>query len=162
MLRLLVTPRWLGWTLLAAVSAGVCGAMSWWQLGRAESATGSLLNAGYAFQWPLFGLFFLALWWRMLRAEARQLAELRAGDDPPGDPLAGPPTDLVGTGVALLTGPSPFTPRPRGTEMGLGQGAAAPGSARAEYNAYLAELARHREAAPPSPPPATARQEPRP
>ena len=67
MLRLLVTPRWIGWTLFALAAVLVCGAMAWWQVVRAESPGGSLLNAGYAFQWPLFGLFFAALWWRMLR-----------------------------------------------------------------------------------------------
>ena len=81
MLRLLVTPRWIGWTLFALAAVVVCGLMAWWQVVRAESPGGSLLNAGYAFQWPLFGLFFAALWWRMLRAEAKALAEVRAADE---------------------------------------------------------------------------------
>ena len=140
MLRLLATARWLGWTLLAATAVVVCAGMSWWQLGRAESPTGSLLNAGYAFQWPLFGLFFAALWWRMLRAEARELAEIRAGAASAGGE---PGRDLVAVGPDGAVRSSPFTPRPRGTAVGDGQGAPAPGSARAEYNAFLAELARH-------------------
>jgi hypothetical protein len=123
--------------------------MAYWQLGRAESATGTLLNAGYALQWPLFGVFFAALWWRMLHAEALQLAALRgedgeadgedgeahdAGDDTPGGPG---PAPAVGTPAD-----SPFTPRPAGVRPGDGQGAPARGRARTDYNAMLAALAR--------------------
>ena len=132
MLRVLFTPRWLGWTLLAAVGVVVCGGMAYWQILRAESPSGSFLNAGYAFQWPLFGVFFAALWWRMLRAEARTLAAVRDGDVPVDEPAP----------IALLAVGSPFTPRPRGVAVGDGQGTDTPGSARAEYNAMFAELAR--------------------
>ena len=45
---MLATPRWVGWTLLALCAVVVCGGMAYWQLIRAESATGTLLNAGYA------------------------------------------------------------------------------------------------------------------
>ena len=58
---MLATPRWVGWTLLAVAAVIVCGGMAYWQLIRAESPTGSLLNAGYALQWPLFGVFFAYL-----------------------------------------------------------------------------------------------------
>lgn len=131
-LRLLVTPRWMGWTLLALTAVVVCGAMSSWQLVRAESPTGSLLNAGYALQWPVFGLFFAALWYRMLRAEARELAEVRATAEP---------GEAEAAAIGAEPGPSPFTPRPRGVAAGAGQGEPTRGSARAEYNALLAELA---------------------
>lgn len=149
MLRVLFTPRWLGWTLLAAVAVVVCGGMAYWQILRAESPTGSFLNAGYAFQWPLFGVFFAALWWRMLRAESRTLAAVRRRD-----PVAEPAP------IALLAAGSPFTPRPRGVAVGDGQGTDTPGSARAEYNAMFAELAR-RDAATDRPPHPSGSPDPR-
>ena len=141
-LRVLATPRWVGWTVLAVCAVIVCGGMAYWQLLRAESSTGTLLNAGYALQWPLFAVFFAALWWRMLHSEANILAEIR-GEDVPDDaaelapePSADGPTPFS---------PSPFTPRPAGMEPGAGQGRAAKGRAREDYNAMLAELNRRDE-----------------
>ncbi|MFC5062750.1 hypothetical protein [Actinomycetospora atypica] len=133
-LRVLATPRWVGWTVLAVCAVIVCGGMAYWQLIRAESSTGTLLNAGYALQWPLFGVFFAALWWRMLHSEANILAEIRAEDVP--DDAA----ELAPEPAA--DGPTPFTPRPAGMEPGAGQGRAAKGRAREDYNAMLAELNR--------------------
>jgi hypothetical protein len=148
----LATPRWVGWTLLAIVAVIVCAGMAYWQLGRAESPTGTLLNAGYALQWPLFGVFFAALWWRMLHAEALALAAVRGevpDEELPADAVdraapddasaAGP----VGPGGGTPTTPdSPFTPRPAGVRPGDGQGAPLRGRARTDYNAMLAALAR--------------------
>lgn len=147
-LRVLATPRWVGWTLLAIVAVIVCGGMAYWQLGRAESPTGTLLNAGYALQWPLFGVFFAALWWRMLHAESQQLAVIRGEIE---DPDAVPPAvdtepDDAGSAPAAVVDPmtttGPFTPRPAGVRPGDGQGAPVRGRARTDYNAMLAALAR--------------------
>ncbi|MEJ2863294.1 hypothetical protein [Actinomycetospora flava] len=133
MLRLLVTPRWIGWTLFALAAVVVCGGMAYWQVVRAESPGGSLLNAGYAFQWPLFGLFFAALWWRMLRAEAKALDEVQAARrvrEAP-EPVRAAPAD------------SPFGPRPVGVAAGVMDGAVDGTSSpeRARWNAMYAELA---------------------
>jgi hypothetical protein len=135
-LRLLVTPRWIGWTLFALAAVVVCGLMAWWQVVRAESPGGSLLNAGYAFQWPLFGLFFAALWWRMLRAEAKALAEVRAAEAP-----AEAPVDRALRPVRAAAADSPFGPRPAGVREGGLDAGTDPGPGRAQYNAMLAELA---------------------
>ena len=123
------------------VVVAVCGGMAYWQLIRAESATGTLLNAGYALQWPLFGVFFAALWWRMLRSEARYLTEIRrdvpdAGSSPAPEPEALAPED------------SPFTPRPRGVEPGDGAGRPTRVRATDDYNAMLADLNRPRDEEP--------------
>jgi hypothetical protein len=149
----LATPRWVGWTLLAIVAVIVCGGMAYWQLGRAESPTGSLLNAGYALQWPLFGVFFAALWWRMLHTEAQELAVIRGeiadpdlreleSDDLPDEA----PARVVDTRTTPPTitepGSGPFTPRPAGVRPGDGQGVPLRGRARTDYNAMLAALAR--------------------
>jgi DNA-binding transcriptional regulator of glucitol operon len=144
-LGVLATPRWVGWTLLAIVAVIVCAGMAYWQLIRAESPTGSLLNAGYALQWPLFGVFFAALWWRMLHAESTQLAVIRGEIE---DPDAAPDVteaDEAGSGPAAVvvdTTAGPFTPRPAGVRPGDGQGVPARGRARTDYNAMLAALAR--------------------
>jgi hypothetical protein len=148
----LATPRWVGWTLLAIVAVIVCAGMAYWQLIRAESPTGSVLNAGYALQWPLFGVFFAALWWRMLHAEADQLAVLR-GEIPDdeaavaphdgGAPDGGPARVTTPDRAAVVETPdTPFTPRPAGVRPGEGQGAPLRGRARTDYNAMLAALAR--------------------
>jgi DNA-binding transcriptional regulator of glucitol operon len=135
-LRLLVTPRWIGWTLCALAAVAVCGGMAYWQLLRAESPAGSLLNAGYAFQWPLFGLFFAALWWRMLRAEARALDEVRAEEAPEKTPAERLEP------VRAAAGDSPFGPRPSrpiiATQVGDDP---VPSPERARWNAMYAELA---------------------
>lgn len=136
MLRLLVTPRWIGWTLFALAAVVVCGGMAWWQVVRAESPGGSLLNAGYAFQWPLFGLFFAALWWRMLRAEAKALDEVQAArrERRAPEPVRAAPVD------------SPFGPRPAGVATAVAD--APPESERARWNAMYAELAAAEESTP--------------
>ena len=46
--RLLFSPRWIMWHLLTLGAMITCGLLSAWQWGRAESATGSLLNVGYS------------------------------------------------------------------------------------------------------------------
>jgi DNA-binding transcriptional regulator of glucitol operon len=148
----LATPRWVGWTLLAIVAVIVCGGMAWWQLGRAESPTGTLLNAGYALQWPLFGVFFAALWWRMLHAEALALAAVRGevtDEDLPDDEPAPTGTEAAAPAVGTPATPSdsPFTPRPAGVRPGDGQGSPLRGRARTDYNAMLAALARADDAA---------------
>jgi hypothetical protein len=150
----LATPRWVGWTLLAIVAVIVCAGMAYWQLGRAESPTGTLLNAGYALQWPLFGVFFAALWWRMLHAEALALAAVRgevADEDLPDDELAVGSAPDVATprpvGPPAAPSDSPFTPRPAGVRPGDGQGSPLRGRARTDYNAMLAALARDDDAA---------------
>ena len=136
MLRLLVTPRWIGWTLFALAAFAVCGVMAYWQVIRAESPGGSLLNAGYAFQWPLFGLFFAALWWRMLRAEAKALDEVQAARQVKEalEPVRAAPAD------------SPFGPRPAGiAAVGVMDAMdamdATPSPERALWNTMYAELA---------------------
>jgi hypothetical protein len=145
----LLTLRWVGWTLLAVAAVILCGGMAYWQLIRAESPTGSLLNAGYALQWPLFGVFFAALWWRMLHAESQQLAVIRGEIEDPDavertDPQT-PPTDAAAPLVVADPGSDdagPFTPRPAGVRPGDGQGTPLRGRARTDYNAMLAALAR--------------------
>lgn len=43
--------------------------LGWWQVRRA--AAGNTLSFGYAFEWPLFAGFVIALWAREIRLELR-------------------------------------------------------------------------------------------
>jgi DNA-binding transcriptional regulator of glucitol operon len=43
--------------------------LGWWQWDRAHAAGGGAQNLGYALQWPLFALFVLFGWGRVLRLE---------------------------------------------------------------------------------------------
>lgn len=43
--------------------------LGWWQLSRAQE--GNAISWGYAFEWPLFALFTVALWVRQMRLELR-------------------------------------------------------------------------------------------
>ena len=75
MLRLVLSPRWIAWHLLALGAMVACGFLAAWQWRRAESAMGSAVNVGYGLQWPVFAVFFAYIWWRMLRIEIAKLAD---------------------------------------------------------------------------------------
>lgn len=75
--RFVFKPRWILGHLLVVVAALTCIRLADWQLSRAH-ITEALQNWGYAFQWPLFSVFFLIGWWRMLRLESIRLDELEA------------------------------------------------------------------------------------
>ena len=71
------------WHLLTLGAMVTCGLLAAWQWGRAESATGSLLNVGYGLQWPLFAVFFGVMWYRMLRLEVRRVEGEQPEEAPP-------------------------------------------------------------------------------
>lgn len=71
MKRLLLTPRWIAFTLLMAAIATACMVLGWWQFQRYREGGGSFQNLGYTLNWPLFGAFGAYLWWRLLRDAAR-------------------------------------------------------------------------------------------
>ena len=132
MLRLLFSPRWIAWHLLALGAMVACGFLAAWQWGRAGSAMGSAVNVGYGLQWPVFAVFFAYIWWRFLQIEIAKLPA--AGSTPQPDPqqrTSGP--------LPAVPGPSPFAYRP-GT---VGRVDEDENPALAEYNRMLASLAAH-------------------
>ena len=48
-----------------------CQGMAWWQLTRAQG--GNALSWGYTFEWPVFGVFAVAFWIKLIRDERRKL-----------------------------------------------------------------------------------------
>lgn len=79
MRRFVFKPRWILGHFLVVAAALTCIRLADWQLSRAH-ITEALQNWGYAFQWPLFSIFFLIGWWRMLRLESIRLDELEAAE----------------------------------------------------------------------------------
>jgi hypothetical protein len=134
-LRLVLSPRWILWHLLTLGAMVTCGFLSAWQWHRAGEAMGSAANVGYGLQWPLFALFFAAIWWRLLRMEIVALRERTAAEPAPEPaPVAAP---VAAPAPRVPAGPSPFVHRP-------GRVAAVTDDddpELAEYNRMLAALA---------------------
>ncbi len=101
---------------LAAVGAGGCLLLAWWQWTRYESNSGTFLNLGYALQWPMFAAFCVYAYFKFVRLEEA------------------PPThEPTETATEIPAGLLPERPK-----------AAAPTDddpTLREYNAYLADLA---------------------
>ncbi|TWJ15261.1 hypothetical protein LX16_0961 [Stackebrandtia albiflava] len=77
-----LTPGWLLRHVLAVVVTVGCLGMGYWQWTRATE--GSSISWGYAFEWPLFAVFAIALWIREVRTElARGRGESVESTEPP-------------------------------------------------------------------------------
>lgn len=132
MRKLLLSPRWWGVHLLVLVAVLVMLRLGLWQWHRAESKSGGIQNFAYAFQWPLFAVFALVLWWKTLRIEAAK----QRGEAPP--TTKGP---LAGFGAEPLP-PSPISYH-NGVRVGITTQLPAVDEDDEEvrvYNAYLARL----------------------
>lgn len=66
-MRMLVTPKWLFGHVVVAFLFLACLWLGRWQLLRFEAATGGPQNLAYAVQWPVFAVFGLWFWSRVLR-----------------------------------------------------------------------------------------------
>ncbi len=105
--------------LIALVFLGAAGclALAWWQWTRYESTTGSFQNLGYALQWPMFAGFCFYAYYKFVRYEE-----------------APPPAPHHGELTAIPDGLLPERAKP--------ESAPDDDPTLAEYNAYLAELAK--------------------
>lgn len=146
MLRLVLSPRWIMWHVLTLGAMATCGWLAAWQWQRAGSAMGSALNVGYGLQWPLFAIFFGAMWWRMLRMEIRQLNDPAPGAEASAaeaDAAAAPPAESVAEQADAAASPSapspsPFGPRPASARVPVSD---EEDPELAAYNRMLAQLA---------------------
>jgi hypothetical protein len=84
-----------------------------WQIRRALGGNG--LSWAYAFEWPLFAVYAVVVWWRILHDDAPPRPKRRATD-------------------ALQTTETPPTPRTMNAKEARAE------AERVEYNAYLAAL----------------------
>ena len=66
-MRRFFTPAWLGLHALAITLCGAFLAFGWWQLERAQE--GNDRSWGYVFEWPLFAVFVVVMWVKMIRDE---------------------------------------------------------------------------------------------
>lgn len=106
--------------LIALVIVAACGclALGWWQWTRFQSVSGTFQNLGYALQWPLFAWFCVYAYRKYVRYE-----EL------PPEPRHDSALTEIPAGL-LPERPRPMQPPTDDPAL-------------AEYNAYLAELAKH-------------------
>ncbi|WP_245973950.1 hypothetical protein [Thermomonospora umbrina] len=66
-MRRFLTPGWLG---LHALAVALCSAFlvfGWWQLSRAQE--GNDRSWAYVFEWPIFAVFVIVMWVKMIRDE---------------------------------------------------------------------------------------------
>ncbi|RNE49689.1 hypothetical protein [Corynebacterium alimapuense] len=56
--------------------------LAWWQWARFQSGSGTFQNLGYAFQWPLFGAFFIFAYRKYMEYENDRIDAENHSDDP--------------------------------------------------------------------------------
>lgn len=112
-MRRFFTPGWLGIHLLAVVLFFSFLAFGWWQFERATA--GNARSWGYTFEWPLFAIFVIVMWVKMVRDELKAPAA-EAAEAEPAEPVT------------------------RKTEAELIKEAEEEDPALAAYNRYLARL----------------------
>lgn len=57
-------------------------ALAWWQWSRFQEGSGTFQNLGYAFQWPLFGAFFIFAYRKYIEYENEMIEAEEHADDP--------------------------------------------------------------------------------
>ncbi len=111
-MRRFFTPGWLGIHLLALVLFVSFLGFGWWQFERASA--GNDRSWGYTFEWPVFAIFVIVMWIKMMRDELKG-----AGKDAESEPA------------------EPVVPK---TEAQLIKEAEEEDPGLAAYNRYLARL----------------------
>ena len=130
--KILLSPKWWGLHLFVVVLVLVFLRLGLWQWHRAQSPSGGLQNWAYAFQWPIFAVFGVVLYWKTLKIEIEGEAD-ETGESP--RPLtsrfAAPPL------------PEPAIEHRAGVRIGISAPAGVIDEDDEEvaiYNAYLARL----------------------
>lgn len=137
-------PSWIAFVVLGAI---VCVGMGVWQLARYQDVSGTVQNLGYTFMWPFLGGFLIYAYFKYIRLEAEEGAELAVVDGGDDDDEAGPRSDVKQPaesrkrartrGPVATEIPADLLPARRPAEHSQirDEGLKA-------YNSYLAELAR--------------------
>jgi DNA-binding transcriptional regulator of glucitol operon len=86
--RRFFTPAWLGLHALAVALFGAFLGFGWWQFERARE--GNDRSWGYVFEWPLFAVFVIVMWIKMIRDELNDDKEpaQEEADGEPARPLS--------------------------------------------------------------------------
>lgn len=66
-MRRFFTPGWLGLHALAIALFSAFLFFGWWQLSRAQA--GNDRSWAYVFEWPIFAIFVVVMWVKMIRDE---------------------------------------------------------------------------------------------
>src|SRR4051794_1599896 len=82
-MRRVLAPKWWGLHIGVLIAVLVMLRLGLWQWHRAESASGGIQNYAYAFQWPLFAVLAVVLWFKTLQEELRRDPEAAGTDDLP-------------------------------------------------------------------------------
>jgi hypothetical protein len=129
--KILLSPKWWGLHLFVVVLVLAFLRLGLWQWHRAQSPSGGIQNYAYAFQWPLFAVFGIVLWWKTLKIEVAGEADESGVAPRPLSRFAAPPL------------PEPDIEHRDGVRIGITTHAAATDEDDDEvntYNAYLAQL----------------------
>lgn len=82
-MRRVLAPKWWGLHIGVLIAVLVMLRLGLWQWHRAESASGGIQNYAYAFQWPLFAVLAIVLWFKTLQEEVRRDPEASDTDHRP-------------------------------------------------------------------------------
>ncbi|GAA2140800.1 hypothetical protein [Actinomadura napierensis] len=66
-MRRFLTPGWLGLHAIAVLLCGAFIGFGWWQYDRAQA--GNDRSWAYTFEWPIFAIFVIVMWVKMIRDE---------------------------------------------------------------------------------------------
>ena len=66
-MRRFLTPGWLGLHALAIILFVAFLGFGWWQFDRAQA--GNDRSWAYTFEWPIFAIFVIVMWVKMIRDE---------------------------------------------------------------------------------------------
>ena len=106
-----------------------------WQWHRAQSPSGGLQNYAYAFQWPLFAVFALGLWWKSMRIEAANQKAEETGE---------PVKPMAMSRLGAVAFPEPVIRQREGVRVGISTDMTVDPEVDDDevriYNAYLARL----------------------
>jgi DNA-binding transcriptional regulator of glucitol operon len=81
--RRFFTPGWLGLHALAIALFSAFLGFGWWQLQRAQE--GNDRSWGYVFEWPVFSIFVIVMWIKMMRDELND--DKRPAEVGPAEPV---------------------------------------------------------------------------
>jgi hypothetical protein len=129
--KILLSPKWWGLHLFCLFLVALFLRLGLWQWHRAESPSGGIQNFAYAFQWPLFAVFGIVLWWKTLKIEVAGEADETGTAPRPLSQLGAPPLPPVsiehrdGVRIGITTAAQPVDEDD--DEVNI-------------YNAYLARL----------------------